>query len=449
MKVLALWATFIGLSFLSSDAYSQRKVLSYDSTKHSSRISKAIIKLDIQKDFGAIPNDTINDHAAFQAASDFINRRKGYCELVIPAGKYIVGKQEKLNNRDYYYRGIDVIQIINAKNVTIKGEVGSILKYDTGFKFGSFNPEDGSSSNITMDCSPKTKTTSNKRADLGRCILIASSSNVTIENLELDGNFYSETLNNMNSYKMKCMDEKNPSFDPNKINIGGGYGDCGIQLAHYGVFVSHSGDVVLRKVTVRRFGLDGVQIANSHSEPGQKNVKVIQCKLDFNARTALALTGGDKIEITGTSMTNTGRCLYASTGTGVDIEAQVDAKRKEKLVTNVKFTDCDFSNNSSGEILAKFGLGSSNVTFEGCDIKSSSRAINLGRKNTGYRFVNNKISGSKVVLVEDKKVDIRENVLPKSTRNQGASKNEKSLKSASSLRTGPEPNVFENNVLVD
>lgn len=443
MKVLALWATFIGLSFLSSAAYSQRKVLAYDSTRHSSRISKAIIKLNIQKDFGAIPNDTINDHAAFQAASDFINRRKGYCELLIPAGKYIVGKQEKLSNRDYYYRGIDVIQIINAKNVTIKGQVGSILKYDTGFRFGTFNPEDGSSSNITMECTPKTKTTSNKRADLGRCILVVGSSNVTVENLQLDGNFYTETLNNMNTFKMKCMDEKSPSFNPNKINIGGGYGDCGIQLAHYGIYVSQSGGVVLRKVTAQRFGLDGIQIANSHTEPGQKNVKIIQCKLDFNARTALALTGGDKMEITGTSLTNTGRCMYAATGTGVDIEAEIDASRKARLVTNVKFTNCTFSNNSSGEILAKFGLGSSNVTFEGCDIKSSSRAINLGRKNTGYRFVNNKISGSKIVILDDKQIDIRDKALPKSTRGQGASKNEKSL------RTAPDSNVFENNVLVD
>ncbi|GGC09436.1 right-handed parallel beta-helix repeat-containing protein [Dyadobacter sediminis] len=443
MKVLALWATFIGLSLLSTDVYSQRKVLSYDSTRHSSRVSKTIMKLNIQKDFGAIPNDTINDHAAFQAASDFINRRKGYCELIIPAGKYIVGKQEKLGNRDYYYRGIDVIQIINAKNVKIRGEVGSLLKYDTGFRFGTFNPQDGSSTDITMECTPKTKTTSDKRADLGRCILIVNSSNVTVENLELDGNFYSETLNNMNTYKIKCMDEKSPAFNPKKINVGGGYGDCGIQLAHYGVLVSHSGNVTLRKVTVQRFGLDGMQIANSHSEPGQKNIKIIQCKLDFNARTALALTGGDKMEITGTSLTNTGRCLYAATGTGVDIEAEVDAKRKEKLVTNVKFTNCSFSNNSSGEILAKFGLGSSNVTFEGCDIKSSSRAINLGRKNTGYRFVNNKISGSKIVIVEDKQIDIQNKALPKSTRTPGASKNEKSL------RTAPDSNVFENNVLVD
>ena len=437
MKLLALGATLIFLQLFNLEAFSQRKVLSYDSLKHSSRVNKAIIQLNIQKDFGAVPNDTINDHAAFQAASEFINQRKGNCVLVIPKGTYIVGKQEKLKNRDYFYRGSDVIQIINAKNVTVKGEVGTKLKYDVGFRFGSFDPADGSSTNITMDCTPKTKTTSNKRADLGRCIVIASSSNVVVENLELDGNFYSETLNNMNSYNVKCTDKKSTAFDPKKINIGGGYGDCGIQLAHYGVFVSHSGDIVIRKVTAERFGLDGIQVANSHIEADQKNVKIIQCKLDFNARTGLALTGGDKIEITGTSLTNTGRCLYASTGTGVDIEAQIDAKRKEKLVTNVKFTNCKFSNNSSGEILAKFGLGSSNITFDGCDIKSSSRAINLGRKNTGYKFVNNRISGTKVILLEDKKIDIRDQVQSKSAR------------SINTLRTSSPENVFQNNVLVD
>ncbi|MCF0039097.1 right-handed parallel beta-helix repeat-containing protein [Dyadobacter fanqingshengii] len=437
MKLLSLWATLVFLQLLTLEAYSQRKVLSYDSLKHSSRVSKAVINLNIQKDFGAVPNDTINDHAAFQAASEFINRRKGNCVLIIPTGTYIVGKQEKLKNRDYFYRGTDVIQILNATNVTIRGEAGSKLKYDVGLRFGTFDPADGSSTNITMDCTPKTKTTSSKRADLGRCIVIGSSRNVVIENLELDGNFFSETLNNMNSYNLKCTGKKSAEFDPKKINIGGGYGDCGIQLAHYGVFVSHSGDVVIRKVTAKRFGLDGIQVANSHTEPGQKNVKIIQCKLDFNARTGLALTGGDKMEITGTSLTNTGGCMYASTGTGVDIEAQIDAKRKEKLVTNVKFTNCKFANNSSGEILAKFGLGSSNITFEGCDIKSSTRAINLGRKNTGYKFVNNRISGTKIILLEGQKIDIRDEVQSKSSR------------TTNTLRTSSPENVFQNNVLVD
>ncbi|WP_026630595.1 right-handed parallel beta-helix repeat-containing protein [Dyadobacter alkalitolerans] len=440
MKLIALWATVICLHFFCSQAYSQRKVLSYDSTKHSSRANKSVIKLNIQKDFGAVPNDTINDQAAFEAASQFINSRKGNCELLIPTGTYIVGKQVKLKNRDYYYRGADVIQIINSKNVVVKGQPGSKLIYDTGFRFGSFNPEDGSSSDITLDCTPKTKTTSDKRADLGRCVVIASSSNVRIENLILDGNFYSENLNNMNTFKVKCTDKQSTSFDPTKINIGGGYGDCGIQLAHYGVFISHSGNIVVEKVTAKRFGLDGMQIANSHTAATQKNIKVIDCDLDFNARTGLALTGGDKIDIINTSLTNTGRCLYAATGTGVDIEAQIDAKRQEKLVTNVKFLKCKFSNNSSGEILAKFGLGSSNITFDGCNIRSSSRAINLGRKNTGYRFVNNRISGTKVVLLEDQKVDIRDEAQAKKTI---------SAKSTASSRTSGSANIFQNNVLVE
>ncbi|MCE7069490.1 hypothetical protein LZG74_04225 [Dyadobacter sp. CY327] len=441
MKLTTFWATIICLHLFYSQAHSQRKVLSYDSTKHSSRVKKAIIKLNIQKDFGAIPNDTINDHAAFQAASEFINSRKGNCELLIPAGNYIVGKQIKLSNRDYYYRGADVIQILNAKNVTIKGQPGTKLKYDTGFRFGSFNPEDGSSSNISVECTPKPGATSAKRADLGRCIVVASSSNVKIENLVLDGNFYAENLNNMNTFNMKCMDKKNTAFDPEKINIGGGYGDCGIQLAHYGVMITHSGNIVVRNVTAKRFGLDGIQIANSHTEAGQKNVKLIQCDLNFNARTGLAIIGGDKIDVISTSITRTGNCLYAATGTGVDIEAEIDAKRQARQVTNVKFLKCKFSNNSSGEILAKFGLGSSNITFEDCDIKSSSLAINLGRKNSGYRFVNNRISGTKVVVLEDKKIDVM--------AHQSEQKKTISAKGVTSSRTESPSNVFLNNVLVE
>jgi hypothetical protein len=436
MRVLTLWTTIICLQLLNFEAYSQGRVLVYDSLKHSVKVKKTI-RLDIQKDFGATPNDTTNDHAAFRAASQFINKRTGYCELLIPKGTYIVGKQDQVKSRAYYLQGSDVLQILNCKDVKITGENGSMLKYDVGFRFGSFNPIDGLSTNITMECTSKTKTTADKRADLGRCIVLVNSRNVKINNLILDGNFYSETLNNMNSFNLKCTDEKSTAFMDNKINLGGGYGDCSIQLAHYGIFVSHSGDVTISRVTARRFGTDGIQVANSHAIAGQKNVKIVDCIIDFNARTGIALTGGDKIDITNTSITNTGRCLFASTGTGVDIEAQIDSQKKAKLVTNVKFYNCKFRNNSSGEILAKYGLGSSDVTFENCNIISASRAVNVGRKNVGYKFINNRIGGTKLILLDDKKIDMSD----KTYKNEGGKVRQ--------LRTSNESIIFHNNVLIE
>ncbi|KAA0991304.1 glycosyl hydrolase family 28-related protein [Dyadobacter aurulentus] len=428
------------------NANAQRRVLAFDSTKHSLKVKKSVILLNIQKDFGATPNDKTNDHAAFQAAADFINKRKGHCKLLIPKGTYIVGKQDLLKNNAYLYRGSDVLQILNCNNVKIAGEPGTILKYDVGFRFGSFNPADGLSTNITMDCTPKTKTSADRRADLGRCIVLVNSANIQIDNVVLDGNFYAETLNNMNSFKLKCIESKNSAFMADKINIGGGYGDCNIQLAHYGIFVLKSGNVTISNSTTKRFGTDGIQIANSHELPAEKNIKIVNCVVDFNARTGIALTGGDKIDVINTSITNTGGCVYASTGTGVDIEAQRDDKKQEKLVTNVNFNNCKFKNNSSGEILAKFGLGSSDVTFENCNIHSSTRAVNVGRKNVGYRFINNKIGGNKVILLDDQKVDASDR---NHTIDASKIKTSRSSEASRSSRTSAESVIFRGNVIVN
>jgi hypothetical protein len=182
-----------------------------------------------------------------------------------------------------------------------------------------------------------------------------------------------------------------------KINLGGGYGDCSIQLAHYGILrislwrcdhqQGYSAADLVQMVS---------RVANSHTAiAGQKNVKIVDCTVDFNARTGIALTGGDKIDVTNTSITNTGRCVFASTGTGVDIEAQVDSQKKAKLVTNVKFYNCNFRNNSSGEILAKVSAWAPPTSLSRIATSiSASRAVNVGRKNVGYKFINNRIGGS-------------------------------------------------------
>lgn len=359
-----------------------------------------IEKLNLVRDFGAIPNDTLSDHEAFEKAAKYINERKGNCELLIPSGQYIVGKQDKLKNSAYLYKGREVLMLVDCRNVKIIGEKGTKLKYDVGFYYGSFNPDTELSSNITWECKKQPYVISSMRADLGRCISIVRSSDISIENLELDGNFYKEALNNMNSFKVKSTPVQQGTFQQNMINIGGGYGDCGIQLLHTGLSILDAGNIAVKNVTVRRFGLDGIYIANSHVNDEHKSVEIKKCEIDYNGRTGIAVTGGDKIKITGCNISNTGKAHFSATGTGIDIEAQYGANRERREVTNLLIDRSTISNNSSGEILARYGLGSSDVIISNCTIISSNRVFNLSEKSKKYKFLNNKISGTKVVLYD-------------------------------------------------
>lgn len=370
--------------------------------------SNKLIEKNIITDFGATPNDRTNDSKAFMAASDFINANGGNVRLVIPKGLYIIGEQIILKNKHYFAAGAKIINIENSNNVQIVGEKGTILRYDVGFYYGSFNPKTMKSTNKLWDCKPKNNTTS-ERATLGFAIQISNSQNVTIDNIVLDGNIYPETVNNMNNFQLTANIGKynttNNNFNRNKINFGGGYSNCGIQLMHYGIYIIKSGNVSVKNSTIKRFATDGIYVWNSHLDKNQKNILISNNIIRCNARTGIALTGGDNITIQNNIIDSTGRVMFFSTGTGIDIEAQGSINGVKVLVTNVQINLNNFTWNSAAEILTRFGNGSQNVTIANNTFNGLKRSLYLSSnkiKNSNFTISNNKFFGAKKIFIDDK-----------------------------------------------
>lgn len=355
-------------------------------------------------DFGARPNDGKDDHSAFEKLSKYINEKKRNIVVVIPEGVYQVGRQIRNSESNYYLIGQDVIRIENCNNIKILGQKGTKLLFNVGMRFGSFDPETGNSTDKTFECVPKNNV-AKERAMLGKMINIVNSDNVTVSNLILDGNFYSETLNNMNSFEIRNL-KKNAKFQQKSINIGGGYGNCGIQIEHYGIVVFHSNNVHISHVNSKRFGTDGLMIANVDNK--HKNIIVSNSSFDYNSRTGIAIGGGKDIIIKRCDLKNTGRLLYISTATGIDIEPEADATVYEKTVSNLLIDECYFSGNSEGAILAKFGGRSNNIRVKNCNISSDRTAVVVGEKVKDFNFQNNKLNGGEFILNGEKRTDVKD-----------------------------------------
>lgn len=383
----------------------QVNVIKYDDEKYSIKNHPKIITINIQRDFGAVPNDTINDNLAFEAASTFINARGGKVKLFVPKGVYLIGRQDSSqSNERYYLWGYNPFMIRNCTDIEISGEKGSILKYDLGLRHGSFDPRTGLSKNYSWDCRPGIPAVPSERAQLGHCFYLNTNQNVKISDLVLDGNFYPETLNNMNTYKVNGTNTKIPHFMTNKINIGGSYGGCGWQLEHAGILILNSGNVTIRNVIIKRFGSDGILVTNNQTIPKFRNILIDNCRLDYNGRTGLVLAGGDQIVIRNTKITNTAQDFFSATANGVDIEGEGSALSPKTKITNVLFDRCEISNNANGEILTRYGIGSDNITFKNCKIFAGHRfaysmALEMGKQSTNYKFINTVIKG-KIVYDE-------------------------------------------------
>jgi len=355
-------------------------------------------------DFGGQPNDGKDDQLAFEKLSKYINKKKRNLVVVIPKGVYQVGRQIRNPESNYYLTGQDVIRIENCTNIKILGQRGTKLLFNVGMRFGSFDPETGNSTDKTFECAPKNNI-AKERAMLGKVINIVNSDNITINNLNLDGNFYSETLNNMNSFEIRNL-KRNAKFQAKSINIGGGYGNCGIQIEHYGIVVFHSSNVYISEVNSNRFGTDGLMIANVDNK--HKNINVSHSNFDYNSRTGIAIGGGENISIKHCNLTNTGRLLYISTATGIDIEPEADAQTHEKSISNLLIDECNFAGNSEGAILAKFGGRSNNIRVINCNISSDRTAVVVGDKVNGFTFQNNRLNGGDFILNGVKRTGVQE-----------------------------------------
>ncbi|MBZ4190006.1 right-handed parallel beta-helix repeat-containing protein [Niabella beijingensis] len=292
-------------------------------TKGQAFVEKSI------KEFGAKGNGKVSDHEAFKKALAFFDKRHGNGKLIIPNGTYRIGRQvynfgAKKKN---LYSPDDVVQITGFENFTIEGQGQSILIYESGLKFGSFESQT-KKLEVKRNFFDRTKA-----AFPGYCIRIENSKNVLIQNIQLDGNLKS-------------------------MNIGGGYGDVGIQLPYTGIYILNSVSVRIKNTYVHHFGQDGITISNANKVPD--NIQLSESKFEYNARQGLSWIAGNGLSVYKCVFGNTGEGgLFSPPGAGIDIEPERGSVR------NGKFEFCEFSNNKGCGVVADRG-DSKNMTFSNC-----------------------------------------------------------------------------------
>ncbi len=328
---------------------------------HSGQIHSQTFVTRSIKSFGAKGDGKTNDTKAFEDASVFFNSRAGNGKLVIPAGTYIVGRKLSPKSRidRIAFDGEKIIRFISCKNVTIEGQKNSVIKYANGLKFGSFDPETGK---IFENNNPLTLDATYGRS-IGQCIFIEKCTNFTISGVTLNGN--------------------------NKaIEYGGTYGDRGIQLVHYGIYISNSRLIRINNVNSGYFALDGIVVRNQES-PSPDSIFISNSKFEYNNRQGLSWVGGNFLEVKNCDFNHTGQNgKNSAPGCGLDIEAE------DGPVHFGRFYNCRFINNIG------LGLGAENgnsfdCSFSGCTFWGTDYYAVLV-KRPSFTFLNCRFYGTTV-----------------------------------------------------
>lgn len=317
--------------------------------------------LDLKRDFKAVGNGIYDDTKAFENAAIFINSLKSQiCTLYIPQGTYRVGRQsEATQGVPFPKKYSHVFYLKNAKNVTILGiKAKTKITYNDNLYYGSFdlNGVPISENNIKRPFNEK------KYAHhLGSLIRLENCTNIKLKYLDLDGNMYH-----------------------GKMKIGGGYGDLGTQLEHYGIYVLNSNSVSVQECSTKRFGLDGIYLWNNLPVQNANNILIEKCVSSYNGRQALSICSGTNILIRNSDFSYTGKGIISSSpGAGIDIEPE-DIFGKSYL-SNTKIENC-FIHNNTGPGMLFPPLRASEKTFvQNCTIIGNTNyAIWTQQKSVTY-----------------------------------------------------------------
>lgn len=318
--------------------------------------------------FGAAPNASAAvNSAAFAAASAAINRASGGT-LLVPAGTYRVGGQERARGRTGRFVPLDVIRIENCrKPVAILGR-GATLKAPDGLRFGAFNPESGARHPTRLPF-----TDLEYRADAGVMVQVTGCSGpVRIEGLTLDGNAAAYAL-------------------------GGEWGDTGRQVGGDGIIcMANTGGLTISDVRCRDHGRDGLMIGHPGLTPRSPRypVTLTDVTSERNGRQGLSWIGGTALTATRCRFNRTGRGRVVSApAAGLDIEAE------ESVCRNGRFVDCEFVDNSGVGMVADTG-DSADVLFERCRFVGTT-AWSAWPKKPGFVFRDCLFVGSIVQVFGD------------------------------------------------
>jgi hypothetical protein len=320
-------------------AFGQADILQSSIQQFNHKCKQAAKQKSVRKsirEFGAKGDGKTNDTWAFLRASNYLKALKNSnyrVELFIPKGIYLIGMQAKRDNPlkhedlviqtpsyEAYYGPI-LIDLNGCQNVSIVGEEGSKIKYVNGLKFGSFDAKTG------KPYFPEKLPFNNSyyAASIGVLLFIHNAKNIEVRNLELDGNIQG-------------------------AEIGGNWGDLGIQLGHIGTYISGICDnILVQNVHCHHFGLDGFAVRSKDTMNNSLKI-VLNCKSSWNGRQGLSWTGGNNLRCFKTTFSETGQSVISTApGAGLDIEPESGGGAS---CVNGYFESCIFQNNKSFGILA-------------------------------------------------------------------------------------------------
>jgi hypothetical protein len=322
------------------------------------------------KRFSARGDGVTNDTDAFYAASRAIMAAGGG-SLYIPAGTYIVGKQEFKGGQDNVcWAPYPIIEIRHCpRPVTIIGEQGTILKAANGLRFGAFDPATGQ----PYTAPTQRFTDTRYLGDAYTMINLFDNAQVTIANLELDGNLQGLTL-------------------------GGHWGDTGRQCGANGIVSIGDGKLLVQDVYTHHHGKDGLMLVHPGLTQASAPTPVTLNKVvsDSNARQGLSWTGGIGLTANHCKFINTGTVRFVSApGAGVDIEAE------NSICRNGIFNDSEFANNHGCSVLAEAG-DAANIIFNRCSIWGT-KSWSVWANKPYMKFSQCNIHGALVNLYSDQR----------------------------------------------
>jgi hypothetical protein len=322
-----------------------------------------LVSANIVTNFGACPDDNVNDHDAFVEAANYFNDRGGFGTLFIPAGEYIVGRQAppggQLDGTDNWigennYRAYKhLLDLQNCSTLNIVGELdesgapASKIRFDDCMTYGVFNPNytgQGHERFIRSENEPVPALAA--QSPFGQMIVLNGCTGVTIRNLELDGNSGKYILGG-----------------PNDEGAGIQMHSDGIRLGAPDENDSQNEQITIKNVNAHHFGRDGLSVTNGGMG---MDLVIHDCQFDDNGRTGFAWSGGSGVRVENSTFDRnaTGR-IRSNTRAGLDIEHHNGA-----LLSDASFIDCTFHHNEFAGVTSGLNQSDGNITFEGCSFKS-------------------------------------------------------------------------------
>lgn len=240
--------------------------------------------------FRATGDGVTVDHDAFQALSARVRDLKSAVIRLKPGAVYIVFDQEvgPVSGQPYYRGRGDVFDFTGCDGVTIYAN-GALLKTQPGLRYGSFDPATGAAHHAPTGGF----TDQQYWAQIGTLIASGGCRNLHLHGVKGDGNA------------------------PN-LEIGGYWGDMGIQLPHIGIGCSGVG-MRSYDCSMNDFGLDGLYVngtAGQEMDAVFHNFEALRC-----GRQGCSGVGGWGVTFINPVLGLTGRgALFSSPGAGLDLE---------------------------------------------------------------------------------------------------------------------------------